>query len=102
MHQEQRAFISADDIAAAAGTALTRENSFNSHFVLTGRRPLTYDEIAQHTARLSAARFHTVASAPKLWRYAIRLGAWDRNMFRRWRRWMRLSWRVRRIEWPVV
>lgn len=39
-------FISADDIAAVAQAALTRETSFNSDFVLTGGEPISYDEVA--------------------------------------------------------
>jgi ergot alkaloid biosynthesis protein len=39
-------FISADDIAAVAQVALTRETSFNSDFVLTGGEPISYDEVA--------------------------------------------------------
>jgi ergot alkaloid biosynthesis protein len=39
-------FISADDIAAVAQVALTRQTSFNSDFVLTGGEPISYDEVA--------------------------------------------------------
>ena len=40
-------FISADDIAAAAMVALTRETSFNNDFILTGSQLLTYDDVAE-------------------------------------------------------
>jgi ergot alkaloid biosynthesis protein len=40
-------FISAEDIAAVAQAALTRETSFNLDFVLTGGEPISYDEVAR-------------------------------------------------------
>lgn len=40
-------FISAEDIAAVAEAALTRETSFNLDFVLTGGEPISYDEVAR-------------------------------------------------------
>ena len=51
-------FISADDIAAAATAALTREVSYNSDFVLTSSKPITYDEVAQ---RISKAVGRTIS-----------------------------------------
>jgi ergot alkaloid biosynthesis protein len=40
-------FVSVDDIAAAAMIALTRKVAFNSDFILTSSRPLSYDEVAE-------------------------------------------------------
>ena len=51
-------FVSADDIAAAALAALTRERFLNSDFVLTGSQPITYDEVAE---RISKAVGRTIS-----------------------------------------
>jgi ergot alkaloid biosynthesis protein len=44
-------FVSADDIAASAVAALTCTSSFNTDFVLTSDRAITYDEIAERISR---------------------------------------------------
>ena len=44
-------FVSADDIAAAAAAALTRESSFNADFILTSSRAITYDEVAERVGK---------------------------------------------------
>ena len=51
-------FVSADDIAAAAMSALTNQRSFNFDFVLTGSQPITYDEVAE---RISKAVGRTIS-----------------------------------------
>jgi ergot alkaloid biosynthesis protein len=44
-------FVSADDIAASAVAALTCTSSFNTDFVLTSDRAITYDEVAERISR---------------------------------------------------
>ncbi len=44
-------FVSADDIAASAMSALTRKSSLNSDFVLTSSTPITYDEVAERISK---------------------------------------------------
>ena len=45
-------FISADDIAEAALTALTRDTALNADFVLTGGELLTYDDVADRIGKV--------------------------------------------------
>jgi ergot alkaloid biosynthesis protein len=82
-------FVSADDIATAAMAVLTSEDPFNSDFILTGDRPLSYDEVAERIGmavgrrishrRLSsdelAARYRLLGLPPV---YAEKLAAMDR------------------------
>ena len=60
-------FVSADDIAAAAMTALTCTSALDNDFILTGRELLSYDEVAR---RISEAVGRTIShrrlSAEKL------------------------------------
>lgn len=49
-------FVSADDISEAAMVALTRESTFNSDFILTGDKLLTYDDVADCISKVIGRR----------------------------------------------
>jgi nucleoside-diphosphate-sugar epimerase len=96
-------FISAEDIAAVAQAALTRENSFNLDFVLTGGEPISYDEVARSIGgAIGRAVSHTIESAQTNWPRAIARWACRRCMRKRWRPWMQQSLRERKIVLPIA
>ncbi len=61
------AFIDADDIAAAAHAALTSRTASNRDFVLTGERPVSYDEVAMLISNVTGRTItHRRLTAPEL------------------------------------
>ncbi|MFN3724419.1 MAG: hypothetical protein ACK4VZ_15405 [Paracoccaceae bacterium] len=58
-------FIDADDIAAAAVTALTAGTAMNADAILTGPEPLSYDDIAAVVSASAGRTVRHVALEPE-------------------------------------